>query len=369
MAALEIEAFGDTVAVFRDIGRLPYGANFDPISRALPDVALLIETLFLLFDANRLRQQQDCVNVALNHIFGLLKPEDELHAETRVDLSEIRPGMFGTCDCLIYKPDGTLHVIDYKHGFGFVDVVNNSQLRYYALGALHKIMAAGKDVHTVVSTIVQPNAYGAEPVRAEAIDVFALLDWSSVLADAVKATEDPNAPLVPGDHCKFCPAAGVKCDALRMSAVKAATTSNGAIADPTKFDAAEMGRRLDEAELIAIYAERLIEHAKAEAKEGRLAAGYKWIAGKGNRDWNRPAIEVQRYVQNVTGVDISKPSEFAVITAAQAEAKLGKENYAKIESYIVKGRGAPQFVKESHKSKAVNYAEETKPKSALTAVE
>ena len=56
--------------------------------------------------------------------------------EQRVDFSRWVESGFGTADCIIIA-DGTLRVIDYKHGLGvLVSAEGNPQMQCYALGAL-----------------------------------------------------------------------------------------------------------------------------------------------------------------------------------------------------------------------------------------
>ncbi len=56
--------------------------------------------------------------------------------EQRLDFSRFVEEGFGTGDCVIIA-DGTLYVIDYKHGKGVeVSAVDNPQMMLYALGAL-----------------------------------------------------------------------------------------------------------------------------------------------------------------------------------------------------------------------------------------
>jgi len=54
--------------------------------------------------------------------------------EQRVDFSRWVEQGFGTADCIIIA-DGTLRIIDYKHGLGvLVSAENNPQMKCYALG-------------------------------------------------------------------------------------------------------------------------------------------------------------------------------------------------------------------------------------------
>lgn len=56
--------------------------------------------------------------------------------EQHLDYSKYVDEGFGTGDCIIIA-DGTLHIIDYKHGRGvLVEAERNPQMMLYALGAL-----------------------------------------------------------------------------------------------------------------------------------------------------------------------------------------------------------------------------------------
>lgn len=132
-------------------------------------------------------------------------PKDIILIEHKFDLSPIYPGMFGTSDCTIYQEKTkTLHVIDLKFGRGvFVKAENNTQLLYYALGAFEELKLP---VREVVLTIVQPRYASDDKIRSHVIHASDLYDFSIDLIEGAKKTEDPNAPLVKGFHCKFCPA-------------------------------------------------------------------------------------------------------------------------------------------------------------------
>jgi hypothetical protein len=63
-------------------------------------------------------------------------PDPTVLIEQRVDFSRWVKDGFGTTDCIIIA-DGTLHVVDYKHGQGvLVEAEDNPQMKLYALGAL-----------------------------------------------------------------------------------------------------------------------------------------------------------------------------------------------------------------------------------------
>ena len=75
--------------------------------------------------------------------------------EQRLDFSRYVEEGFGTGDCVIIA-DGTLYIIDYKHGKGVeVSAEGNPQMMLYALGAL-ELFDGIYDIDTVRMAIYQP---------------------------------------------------------------------------------------------------------------------------------------------------------------------------------------------------------------------
>jgi hypothetical protein len=133
----------------------------------------------------------------------------ELLVERRVHIEKIHPYLYGTADAILITKN-TLFVYDYKFGKTVVDVEDNPQLLFYALGAVLEVDFRGEWVELVV---VQPRA-GKEPVRRWRFPTVDLLDFSEELRRAAVATEAPDAPLIPdashggesGKYCWWCPA-------------------------------------------------------------------------------------------------------------------------------------------------------------------
>jgi len=148
------------------------------------------------------------------HRFG-----GELVVEQSFDLGWLYPGMFGRNDASLIPGGvlGTLRVYDYKNGRKHVVAAGNPQLMYYGLGAL------GKDnphlADKVLLHIIQPNAFGKEPIDVWETTADELIAWGhDVLVPAAKATEAPEAPCRQGDWCCFCEAAHL-CPARQDSAL------------------------------------------------------------------------------------------------------------------------------------------------------
>lgn len=122
--------------------------------------------------------------------------------EIAFDLGKLHPALYGTCDSVAYWHDEKLlRIYDFKYGKTNVPVENNSQLLYYALGAVFEL---GFIVDKVELVVVQPRCGG---IKRWFFDAFpTLLEFAVELKTAAEMTEVDTAPLVPGDWCFWCPA-------------------------------------------------------------------------------------------------------------------------------------------------------------------
>lgn len=152
----------------------------------------------------------DAVAVYVGYVRSLqVKTGCRAMLEQRVTMSSLgRTDVFGTSDCTLIAGD-TLYVTDYKHGYGVVEVVDNTQLIAYAIATLDTFNL-WQTVTRVVTTIVQPRASHIDgPIRSHEYTVDNLRDyWWPQYAEAVRAGEDPSTPTKAGKHCKYCPARG-----------------------------------------------------------------------------------------------------------------------------------------------------------------
>ena len=132
------------------------------------------------------------------------EPNSIHHIEHGFDMHMVHPGAYGTADFVSYNPDTKrLRVADYKNGKGLVvEVFNNPQLLYYALGAALTLKYPFRTLELVV---VQPRAFHSSgSIRSWVVGPETLWDFRADLIDAAKRTEKPNAPYAAGSHCFFC---------------------------------------------------------------------------------------------------------------------------------------------------------------------
>jgi hypothetical protein len=228
------------------------------------------------------QEMVDGVRVYVGYIREILAehPDAQLWVEVKVDLRSIHPEMFGTSDAVIYIPSKKLLIVlDFKYGYKYVDAEKNDQLLFYALGVLLNLRVAAE---TVRIGIVQPRR-GA-PIRTWDLPTVDIFDYAAELRAAGKATEDPNAPRVPGLHCDYCPAAAV-CPELRafvMERVKRRFAPENGMALP--FDPAELAQTMREMSIVKNWIKRTEQFAFELALKNNLPT-FKLVDKRPQRAW------------------------------------------------------------------------------------
>lgn len=217
--------------------------------------------------------------------------------EARFDLTKVAKGAFGTADAIIYDAQKKkLIVADYKHGAGIaVDVEDNLQLMYYGLGAL---LLTGFPCDTVELVIIQPRCEHEDgPIRRFSFSAIELIDFAADLADDALATEDPFAPVVTGKHCRFCPAAPVKCPAIKEKAQAAAKLE---FKETKPYNPEDLAKALTMIPALEAWMSKVREFAYGEAMHGRLPPGFKSVAKRGTRKWTEPEEKIVAYMADAT---------------------------------------------------------------------
>lgn len=218
----------------------------------------------------------------------------EVFIEQQFSLDALGPPapMFGTTDFAAWDEEAKyLDVVDFKYGQGVaVDAVENTQLYYYALGA---VLALGKKPETVCVTIVQPRGHHRKGVvRDEELDWAKLVEFKQTLFEAAEATQDPDAPLVPGEHCRFCLAQPV-CPALKEQAVALAQDAfaeyvedeEPQLPDPRQLKDDELREILDKRDLVEQFFKVVESYVYDRLEAGDEFPGYKLIPKRAYRRW------------------------------------------------------------------------------------
>jgi hypothetical protein len=266
--------------------------------------------------------------------------------EQRVDFSRWVEGGFGTADCIIIA-DGTLRVIDYKHGLGvLVSAEENPQMQCYALGAL-ELFDGIYDIETVGMTIYQPRR---DNVSTWEISKDALYRWADeVLKPTAELAFAGDGNYLCGEWCGFCKA---------KANCRARAEANLALAQyefklPPLLTDEDIEDILSKADELVSWASDIREYALRQAVSGRKWAGWKLVEGRSNRRYINDAVVAD--VVERAGFD---PYERRVLGVTAMQKLLGKSRFGELLSpYIEKPQGKPTLVPESDKRPAMSTAE------------
>lgn len=303
-------------------------------------------------------EMAETAQVYIDYVRDLMKAAEWVKIEQRFSLDTLKPPFDagGTADAVAYFADlKMLEVVDLKGGRGVVvEVVGNPQLRTYALGAL--LANPGLDVDKVQVTIVQPRAPHKDgQVRSELFHVADLTEWTMDLMAAMTAAAKPDATLVPGDQCRFCPAAGV-CPALAEKAQAEAHVwfdDLGKPNTPDKLMPEDIAKILDNADLIQDWLNAVRAYAHAQAESGVVIPGYHLAEKRATRKWKD---DVEKRVREILFLEADLASEEVetrkLKSPAQIEKLIGKDKLPKLlGDYISKESSGTNLVSSSKSSR------------------
>jgi hypothetical protein len=233
----------------------------------------------------------DGVQLYVDTVKSTYKPkeDDQLFVEHHFDLSNIHPQLGGTADAVTWKPKSQVLIVDdFKYGAGLLVMpAKNEQQMYYGLGALVTLKFPAREVWL---RIIQPRIDHPEgPVRTWKMPAVDLLDFWAHLKERALATEDPNAPLVAGDHCQFCRAIRI-CPELERHTQAVAKMEFG---PALQYDPKKLAEGLHMADALEYRIKAMREFAYQEAMQGRSPPGWKIVAKRAHRKWKNEAVAVE----------------------------------------------------------------------------
>ena len=265
--------------------------------------------------------------------------------EQKLDFSCYVPEGFGTGDCIIIA-DKKLHIIDFKYGIGvLVDVVNNPQMKLYALGALETYDSL-YDIKEVSMSIFQPRR---ENVSTWTIPVEKLRDWAeNELKPKANKAYDGEGEYLPGEWCTFCRAAA-KCRARADEKLKLAQSE---FKLPPLLTDPEIEEILSKLTGLTKWANEIMAYATdAAVNHGKEWYGFKVVEGR----------SIRKYKDEDTVAEAAKASGYediyrqSLITLTEMQKLMGKKKFDEVlGNLIYKPPGKPTLVENSDKRKAIN---------------
>ena len=296
-------------------------------------------------------EMEDCANGYATYIMELVESAKETCAdpvvliEQRVDFSRWVEQGFGTSDAIIIA-DGTLRVIDYKHGLGvFVEADNNPQMMCYALGAL-ELFDAIYDIDSVAMTVYQPRRQNVSTFEMSKDDLYR---WAEeVLKPTAELAFAGDGNFLCGEWCGFCKA---------KHECRARAEANLLLAQydfklPPLLEDSEIEVILSHADQLVSWVNDIKEYALQQAISGKDWTGFKLVEGRSNRRYTDEAAVTQAVTN--AGFD---PYERKLLGITAMQKLLGKSRFEELLSaYIEKPQGKPTLVPESDKRPVMNNA-------------
>ncbi len=306
-----------------------------------------------------------------------------------------RDDVDGTVDCSLESPN-EIELIDYKNGAGVaVEVENNSQLIQYAIGVLAQVdwQTTPHDI-PVKLTVVQPRCpHHDGPVRSWTMPANYFFGLVEEHKAAAAATDDPEAPLVPGEtQCRFCKAKG-SCPAVAEAAMGAfqptgethgswSGSSNtqqqnfekspwakveASLGQPAEvLQPQQIATILDKVPMIEAWLKGVRDHALSLAKDGTPIPGYKLVRGRSNREWSLDDEEMIKKLASLRDRDkkaIGQKDACTIkpLSIAQAEKSLKPRVtdrvWKNVEKLVIKPEGPPTLAPLTDPRQAIVTAE------------
>jgi len=289
-------------------------------------------------------EMDDCATGYASFVMEVLEeakqkcPDPTVLIEQQLDFSKYVEEGFGTGDCIVIA-DGTLNIIDYKHGQGvLVNAERNPQMMLYALGAL-EMFGFLYAVDTVAMTIYQPRRAN---ISTYTISKDELLEWAeTILKPAAKLAFEGVGEYACGEWCAFCKA---KQDCRKRAEYNLAMAKYDFKMPPLLTDE-EVSSILDKADELASWISDIKDYAYTEALNGKKWLGYKLVEGRSVRKYTDEKSVASTVL--AAGFD---PYEQKLLGITEMQKMLGKDKFNEILGDLVhKPQGKPTLVPESDK--------------------
>lgn len=296
-------------------------------------------------------EMEDCACGYATHVLSLVEEakqtcaDPKLLIEQRVDFSQWVPEGFGTADCIIVS-DGTLRIVDYKHGLGvLVEAENNPQMKCYALGAL-EIFDVLYNIDTISMTIYQPRR---ENISTWVISREELLQWAeNTLKPIATMAFAGEGEFCSGEWCGFCKAKH-NCRARAEANLMLAKHD---FKMPELLEDIEIELILSKVDELASWANDVKEYALKQAIGGKEWHGWKLVEGRSVRKFT----DDDKVIKTVSEAGFD-PFEKKLLGITAMQKLLGRARFDELLSgLITKSKGKPTLVPDSDKRPEVSSA-------------
>jgi len=229
-------------------------------------------------------------------------------------LKSLHPALGGTADAVLVDGDH-LHVVDLKTGRVAVDATDNKQLLTYALGAMRQFKAPASITCTM--HIFQPRVGHSKWT----VSGQELVEHGERLKAAAELALSGDAPTRPSpDACRYCKAKTI-CPSMREKVQEVARSD-------FKPDTTVTPEMLDNAALVAAWADAVQSAAKAQIIEGKAIDGWTMRAGRKTKFWKDEALVMEAFKDNLKVWELKSPSAVLKLGVEVSEDLVGEKQAA-----------------------------------------
>ena len=295
------------------------------------------------------------VQVYTDYCRAISKGADEVFIEQRVSYNDWVPEGFGTNDFgALFLKDKRIKIADLKYGKGVqVDAENNPQAMLYGLGTYAEFSWIS-DFDWVDIAIIQPRL---DHISEWSISVKDLLKWAEWVSQRAEIALSEDAERVPGEkQCRFCKAKGT-CPALMKyteDIIMAEFDDLDDMPSPDTLTQEQLRKVLEHKGLIEGWLSSVETVVRERLEAGEDFAGFKIVEGRSLRRWGDEA-QAEAKLIDLLG---DKLHTKKIISPAQAEKVLKKDQRAVLDDLVVKPAGKPTLAPESDKRPPINLTDE-----------
>lgn len=284
-----------------------------------------------MYDAALVYSEEACKIMRTTKVFG----GNQLMIEHKICATSINPLSFGIPDFALFDSvNGEIYIMDFKYGYGVVDVHMNWQLINYVVGVMDEFgtgVPQGKP-HKINFIIVQPRAFSPDgDVRTWKTDAEVISMYVPILKDNALEALGNKSKTHSGDHCRYC-RARYECPAALSTGLALYECTDTPL--PLEMSAQEFAAQyavIQRAKEQLDYLESgYSEQLKIRLRSGENIPGYHFEETQGRLVWDKPVDEIIA-LGDMLQIDLKNKQ---AITPTQAKKKgLGEEMLKAYSTY------------------------------------
>jgi RecB family exonuclease len=314
LSASRTDRFMQCPGSYRLESLMPY----EPAGEAAAIGTAIHELSEIILSGNQVPADTDKDHVAMAQSYAdfvntLVENPRKKLIEVNLDdgLKSLHPALGGTADAVLVDGDH-LHVIDLKTGRVAVDATDNKQLLTYALGAMRQFKAPSHITCTM--HIFQPRVgHSKWTVTGQE-----LIDHGARLKAAAELALTSDAPTSPSpDACRYCKAKTI-CPSMREKVQTAARSD-------FMPDMTVTPDMLDNAALVAAWADAVQNAAKEQLAQGKSIQGWTMRLGRKTKFWKDEKLVQEAFKDMLIAWELKSPSAVLKLGVEVSEDLVGEK--------------------------------------------